>query len=397
MNGRQRRFHALIRRYNIHMRPQHADILIIGGGVIGLSTAWFLSGEGASVLVVEQGEIGKQASWSGAGIIPPGDPAHAQTPIDLLRAHSSAMYPSLSAELREQTGTDNGFVICGGIELPDPREPHLSLPTEEWRGEGIAFKMLDHAGLLRQEPSLAADIDCGVFLPAMAQVRNPRHMKALRAGCATRGVLFETGWPVRRLASEGSRVLAVEGERGRLLARQFLLAAGAWTEALLADTAYRPGIRPIRGQIVLFKTGRPGVRPVLLQGKRYLVPRTDGRILAGSTEEDVGFDARTTDEGITELVQFAHRLIPSLKDTEVERSWAGLRPGSPDGLPYLGHIPGWENLHIAAGHFRAGLQLSPATGLVMAQHLLGKRLLLPLDAFRLDRPAAPIVQAAFRS
>jgi glycine oxidase len=373
------------------------DILIIGGGVIGLSTAWFLAGEGASVLVVEQGEIGKQASWAGAGIIPPGNPEHARTPFDLLRAHSSALYPSLSAELRETTGIDNGFVICGGIELPDPDETHLTLPTEEWQGEGIAFRTLDRAGLHRLESTLVADFDRGVLLPAMAQVRNPRHLKALRAGCAARGVSFETGWPVRRLVTEGGRVHAVEGERGRLLAGGFLLAAGAWTEELLAETGFRPGIRPIRGQIVLFKTERPGVHPILLQGKRYLVPRTDGRVLAGSTEEDAGFDARPTEEGIAGLIQFAHRLVPSLRDAEVEHTWAGLRPGSPDGLPYLGRVPGRENLHIAAGHFRAGLQLSPATGLVMAQHLLGMRLLLPLEAFRLDRPFSPAGQTTFRS
>jgi glycine oxidase len=373
------------------------EVLIIGGGVIGLSTAWFLAGEGASVCVVEQGEIGKQASWAGAGIIPSGDSTHARTSIDLLRAHSAALYPSLSAELRESTRIDNGYVVCGGIELPDPDEPALSLPTEEWRGEGIAFELLDRSGLLRREATLADDIRQGVILPTMAQVRNPRHLKALRAGCAARGVAFETGWPVRRLATSGSRVLAAEGERGTLVAGQFLLAAGAWTEMLLADTGFRPGIRPIRGQIALFKTGRQGVRPILLQGKRYLVPRTDGRILAGSTEEDVGFDARPTEEGIAGLVYFAHRLVPSLKEAELERTWAGLRPGSPDGLPYLGRVPGRENLHIAAGHFRAGLQLSPATGLVMAQHLLGKALLLSLEAFRLDRPFGPAAQTAFRS
>jgi glycine oxidase len=376
---------------------QHADILIVGGGVIGLSTAWFLAGEGARVQLVEQGEIGKQASWAGAGIIPPGQPEHARTPIELLRAHSSAMYPGLSAELCELAGIDNGFIVCGGIEVPDPDEPHLSLPTEEWRGEGIAFETLDPTALVRLEPDLSGDVNRGVFLPTMAQVRNPRHLQALRAGCTLRGVSFETGWPVRRLVSDGGRVIAVEGERGRLFASQFLLAAGAWTEGLLAKTGFQPGIRPIRGQIALFNSGQPGARPILLQGKRYLVPRTDGRVLAGSTEEDVGFDARPTDRGIAGLVAFARQLMTSLREVEVEHTWAGLRPGSPDGLPYLGRIPGWENLHVAAGHFRAGLQLSPATGLVMAQHLLGMRTLLPLDSFRIDRPIAANVQTAFLS
>jgi glycine oxidase len=375
---------------------QHADVLIIGGGVIGLTTAWFLSHEGASVVVVEQGEVGQQASWAGAGIIPPGDPARARSPIDLLRAHSAAMYPGISQQLREQTGIDNGFLVCGGIELPDPDEPGRDLPTEEWHSEGISFELLDRAGLHRLQPDLAADLDRGAFLPGMAQVRNPRHVKALHAGCVAGGVRFETGWPVKRLLLDGNRALAVEGERGRLSARQFLLAAGAWTEALLRDLGWAPGIRPIRGQIVLLNTGREGVRPLLLQGKRYLVPRRDGRILAGSTEEDVGFDTRTTKEGIGGLLAFAHRLVPSLTQAEVERTWSGLRPGSPDGLPYLGRIPGWDNLHISAGHFRAGLQLSPGTGLVMAQHLLGQPTLLSLEPFRLDRPPAT-AQSAFLS
>jgi glycine oxidase len=376
---------------------QHADVLIIGGGVIGLTTAWFLSREGASVVVVEQGEVGRQASWAGAGIIPPGDPARARTPMDCLRAHSYAMYPGLSDQLREQTGIDNGFLVCGGIELPDPEEPERKLPTEEWHSEGIAFELLDRAGLHRLQGDLAGDLDQGAFLPDMAQVRNPRHVKALQAGSVRQGVRFETGWPVRRLVPVGSRILAVEGERGQLSAGQFLLAAGAWTEGLLRDVGWAPGIRPIRGQIALLNTGREGVRPLLLQGKRYLVPRRDGRILAGSTEEDVGFDTRTTKEAIGGLLAFAYRLVPALADALVEREWAGLRPGSPDGMPYLGRVPGRDNLHVAAGHFRAGLQLSPASGLVMAQHLLNKPTLVPLEPFRLDRPAAPAAQTAFRS
>jgi glycine oxidase len=376
---------------------QHADVLIIGGGVIGLTTAWFLSREGASVVVVEQGEVGRQASWAGAGIIPPGDPARAHSPIDVLRAHSSTLYPWLSEQLREQTGMDNGYLVCGGIELPDPDEPGRELPTEEWHSEGIRFEVLDRASLHRLQGDLAPELDRGAFLPDMAQVRNPWHVKALHAACGAAGVRFETGWPVRRLVLDGGRVLAAEGERGRLAARQFLLAAGAWTEALLRDLGWSPGIRPIRGQIVLFHTHREDVRPLLLQGKRYLVPRRDGRILAGSTEEDVGFEARTTKEGVTGLTDFARRLLPSLAGAEIERTWAGLRPGSPDAMPYLGRVPGHDNLHIAAGHFRAGLQLSPGTGLVMAQHLLGRPTLFPLEPFRLDRPAAPAAQTAFLS
>jgi glycine oxidase len=380
-----------------------ADILIVGGGVVGLTTAWFLSGEGASVLVVEQGDVGKQASWAGAGIIPPGDPRRAHSPLDLLRAHSSVMYPVLSAQLLEETGIDNSYVVCGGIELPDPDAPGCEPPTEEWHAEGVSFQVLDRAGLVKLQPDLGELFDRGAWLPHMAQVRNPRHLKALRAGCSRRGVRFETGWPVRELHLQGNRVAGVEGERGRLPAGKVLLAAGAWTESLLGDLGFSPGIKPIRGQIALLDTGTPGVRPLLLQGKRYLVPRLDGKILAGSTEEDVGFDARATEEGIRGLLSFAFRLLPSLRAARLEAKWAGLRPGSPDGVPFMGLVPGWKNLHVSAGHFRAGLQLSPASGLVMAQQILGQAPLIPLEAFRLDRPvppwsaAPPPRQTAFRS
>src|SRR5262249_8365702 len=123
--------------YNTRM-SDHADVLILGGGVIGLTTAYFLADRGARVTLLDQGDLGQQASWAGAGIIPPGDPAHARTDFELLRTRSAAMYPDLSARLRDETGIDNGYVVCGGIELPDPADPH-ALPTEEWHAEGTPF------------------------------------------------------------------------------------------------------------------------------------------------------------------------------------------------------------------------------------------------------------------
>jgi glycine oxidase len=133
---------------------------------------------------------------------------------------------------------------------------------------------------------------------------------------------------------------------------------------------------------------------IVERGKLYLVPRPDGRVLVGSTEEDAGFEKQTTAEGITSLLSFALELVPRLAGASVERCWAGLRPGSPDGLPFLGPVPGFENLYVAAGHFRSGLHLSPATGLLMKELLLGEPLSIPLEEFRLDRPLP--TQAAFR-
>jgi glycine oxidase len=381
--------------YNERM-AEHTDILIVGGGIIGLTTAWFLASEGVSVTLIDRDDLGRQASWAGAGIISPGNPDHATSPHALFRARSCIDHAHLAVRLQAETGIDNGYCVCGGIELPEA-ESLVDLPTEEWHSEGIVFLPLDRAGLDRLAPGLSPTIPWGCHLPDMAQVRNPRHLKALQEAATRHGVRLLPHTSARGFLAQGERVSALVTEHGPLSAGQFLLATGAWTSEVAAQLGWQPPIRPIRGQIALLDTGQPGIRPILLQGKRYLVPRPDGLLLAGSTEEDAGFDARPTAGGVGELLAFATRLLPELSQATLVRSWAGLRPGSPDGWPFLGRLPGWHNVYVAAGHFRAGIQLSPATGRVLTDLLLGRPPSLPLDVFRPDRPLPPSSQAAFRS
>ena len=373
---------------------EHVDVLILGGGVIGLTTAWFLAEAGVRVALADKDDFGRQASWAGAGILSPADLGRARTAHEQLHARSLAMYPDLSRTLREQTGIDNGYRVCGGLELFLSAEDESS---DEWRGEGVAVREMKGDELHRHYPYLARRLDRASFLPDMAQVRNPRHVKALQAACAARGVSMRPHCPVHRLIRNGERIDGVETEQGRLTARRYLIAAGAWTESLLEPFGFRPGIRPVRGQIALLNTGACDMRPVLLHGKRYLVPRGDGRVLIGSTEEDAGFEARTTAAAIADLLEFATSIVPELARAEVERCWAGLRPGSPDGKPFLGVVPGVDNLFVAAGHYRAGIQLSPATALVMKELLLDEKPTIPLEDFRLDRPPRPPARTAFRS
>jgi len=361
---------------------QHPDVLILGGGVIGLTVAYYLAREKVSVQVVDRGDFGQEATWAGAGIIPPGNPACARTPFDRLRALSSEAFPALSQELRERTGIDNGYQRCGGLELlagsDDPDD-------QEWRGAGIRCEELTEADLVRLEPRLARGFARAFHLPDTAQLRNPRHAKALVAGCAALGVGLRPACPVLGWERDGGRICGVHTPGGRLTAARYLIAAGAWSETLLAEVGWRPGIRPVRGQIALLNAGAPLFRRIVMHGKRYLVPRPDGRVLAGATEEDVGFDKRTTATAIRDLLAFAISLVPGLAEVPLERSWAGLRPGSPDGLPFLGPVPDVENLFVAAGHFRAGIQLSPGTAVLLTELLLGRALSIPLDGFRLGR------------
>jgi len=224
-----------------------------------------------------------------------------------------------------------------------------------------------------------------LHIPGLAQLRNPRHLQALVAGCAREGVRLRPQTLVEGLERIGDRVTALRTGAGRVQAGQFVLAGGPWTDTLLATVDWRLNIKPVRGQIALLNTGRPLLRRVLMSGPRYLVPRLDGRVLVGSTEEDVGFDRRTTAAAIGDLLALAVALVPVLGAAPLERCWAGLRPGSPDGLPFLGPVPGIASLFVAAGHFRAGIGLSPGTALLLKELLLGQPPTLSLQPFALDR------------
>ncbi len=368
------------------------DLMVIGGGVIGLTAAYFLARDGVRVTIIDKGELGREASWAGAGIIPPGNLDVAETPLDRLRALSAAMFGPLSAELRERIGIDNGYRVCGGVELASGIDDSV---VKAWQRETIQFEKIPGAELSRIEPAFSATLEDGYFLPAMAQVRNPRHVRALIAACAALGVELLPGVPVLRLHPDrAGTIRAVETPSGSLPARRFLLAAGAWTDRLLEPLGRRSAIAPIRGQMVPFRADQPIFKTILLQGKRYLVPRDDGRVLAGSTEEEAGYIKQTTDAAIAGLATLALRWVPALEQVAIETTWAGLRPGSPDGLPTLARHPDFGNLFLAAGHFRAGIQLSPATGKVMAELLQDLPTSVRLDDFRLDRahgqPQAPM-------
>ncbi len=363
-----------------------SDVLLIGGGVIGLSIAYELSGRGVTVTVVDQGPPGREASWAGAGMLPPGPTQHVDDPAGRLRGASQRLWPDFSESLRDETGIDNGFCRCGGLELRrgGPAEA-LNAEIETARESGIEVEPLTPGDIQTCEPHLAADVSAAYRLSEMAQIRNPRHLKALLAACAGRSVQIVSGTPVYGFDRVGEKIVGVETNTGVLSAGQFVVSAGAWSQRILETAGCYVPTRPLRGQIVLLQMQPLPFRHILLAGKRYLIPRPDGRILVGSTEEDVGFNKQNTAAGMNGLLEFATGLVPALADAQFERAWAGLRPRSADGLPYLGRAPGSENLFVATGHFRDGLQLSAITGKLIASLMLGEEPALPLDDFACDR------------
>lgn len=360
---------------------------MIGGGIIGLTAAVRLRQAGAAVAVYDRGDFGREASWAGAGIIPPGNPERAATPIDKLRAVGSRELPVFSDELRDRTGIDNGYRRNGGIEFLTAEDEYA---VGLWDAEGIAFETLND----RRVAGTTA-----FFLPEMAQVRNPWHLRALISFAEQIGVELHSHVGIESWQIESGRVVGVRIANGTVaLAKQFLVAAGPWSERLLGSLNCRPGVHPIRGQILLLKTKAETLRPTLIAGKRYLVPRGDGRVLVGSTEEpEAGFAKQTTPTGLAELRDFANDLVPELSVAETEQSWAGLRPGSRDGLPYIGPVPGYENVFAAVGHSRAGVQLSLGTAQFVAELILDRPTCVPKSAFALDRRPDAQAKPTFRS
>lgn len=350
------------------------DVIVIGGGVIGLSIAWEVARTGAKVRVLDQGLPGQEASWAGAGILPPGNPDVAATTESRLRAASHRLWADWSERIRAETGIENGFHRCGGVGLSLENNDHLPQAIEAWRAEGVVVERLDGESLRDRVSVLNPAITSGFFLPELGQVRNPRHLKGLLRACQLAGVDVAAGNPVVDLTGTGERLTHVRTPTGEFSAAEFVVASGAWSRTLLQRAGYDLALEPVRGQIVLLETRGLSIRHVLEVGPRYLVPRSDGRLLIGSTEERAGFEKRNTAGAIEGLVRFARELVPALSDATVERCWAGLRPHLPGGLPQIGRVPGQRNLTMAAGHFRAGLQLSPQTAILVRQLLRGESL-----------------------
>ncbi|MGO9924401.1 MAG: glycine oxidase ThiO [Isosphaeraceae bacterium] len=378
---------------------QSHDIVIVGGGVIGLAIAYALAREGLAPVVLDRSELGREASWAGAGLIPPESRPNAENPSIALRSYSARLFPAWSAALREETGIDIGYRRTGGVDvaLTDREEELLRNVAGRWRAEGIAFERLAPADITRVEPALRVKLGAAYFLPDRAQVRNPRLLRALIEAVSHRGGRLKPWHAVEGFQMEKGRVVAVRTSEGAISCGRVVVAAGAWSGPLLKHLGLHAPTPPVKGQIVLLRGDRHLLHRIVEHGKNYLVPRDDGRILIGATEEDAGFDSRPTARGARDLLDEALRLCPVLGEAVVETTWAGLRPGSIDTKPYIGAAPGFENLFVATGHKRAGLQLAPGTAEIVADLMLDRPPRINLAAFRLDREPDQAEDETFRS
>lgn len=361
-----------------------ADVIIVGGGLIGLLTARELALAGLRVQLVERGSIGRESSWAGGGILSPLYPWRYRDAVTELARWSQARYPALAEALHEETGVDPEWTCSGLLMLNCDAERDEAV---SWAASfGYELESVEGRETLhRLEPGLSEAASSGLWMPEVAQLRNPRLLQAVRKSLERLGVDIREQCQVTGFLHASGHIRGVETTDGELAADQVVVAGGAWSGELLSGLGIELPVHPVRGQMLLYKARPDLVRRIVLSQDRYVIPRRDGRILVGSTLEEVGFEKQTTREARTELEGEARRIIPALSDYPVEKHWAGLRPASPHGVPFIGPHPEIDGLYVNTGHFRNGVVTGLASVHLLADEVLGRPPILDPAPYRLER------------
>ena len=364
-----------------------AEVIIVGAGIIGCAIAYELSRRGASCLLLDSRRLGMAATNAAAGILAP--LAEFQRPDALVQLGlaSLRLYPEWVQRLQEEVpDIDVEFALDGVLRVAfDERELAKLRAGLRYQDElGMELVELDGTLVREVEPRLSPKVVGGLLCPEEGQVSNQLFTLALSRAAQRRGARVIEGCPALGFRTRDGRVVAVRTPEGEFACNRLVLAAGAWTRPLAHKLGVEVPTRPVRGQMLALGRMVTPIRHVVWGQRGYLVPRANGLVFAGATVEEVGFRIRTTKRGLAQVRRAAFELVPQLRHAREHFTWAGLRPGSPDGLPILGPLPGWENVSVATGHFRSGILLAPITGQLIAQAIAEGR---PSEALAPFRPA----------
>ncbi|MEH7416238.1 glycine oxidase ThiO [Neobacillus drentensis] len=364
------------------------DVAIIGGGINGSSIAYQLSKMGKRVVVIEKNHLACEASSAAAGMLAAQAEIEEDGPFFQLALKSQAMFPDLSKELLEISGIDIEFVQKGMIKIAETEEVAKEVQQQEafqqcWDPE---IEWLDSHSLRELEPSLSPAVAGGMYLPNDGHVQPAKLSLAFAKGAEQFEATILENTEVISFIYEQDRVIGVQTTLGNIHCNQVVLATGAWASKLMHETGIDMTVYPVKGECFSVMADSPIINRTIFSDKQcYLVPKRNGEIYIGATQVENTFDKSVTPGGIASLVERAVQLVPQIKDARWERVWAGVRPQTGDGLPYIGEHPLWKGLFIAAGHYRNGILLSPVTGRLVADLLEGRPDEKLLSAFRIDR------------
>ena len=351
----------------------NSEILIIGGGVIGLSIARELHKKGVrQITILERGKIGREASFAAAGMLAPNAENDEANTFTRFCAESAALYPEFADNLFDETGVDveldrNGtlFLAFNGADAAEIRRRY------EWqKAAGLAVEHLRAEQVRRIEPFVSPDVREALFFPNDWQIENRQLLCALEKYAVLNSIEIIEQTEVESLIVENGAVLGAKTIKTNFFAGQTILTAGAWTSLIETDGFALPKIKPIRGQIIAYKTAKRLFHKVIYTTRGYLVPRIDGRILIGATVEDAGFENVVTDAGTQILRDRALEISPLLANLEISERWSGLRPAAADNLPVIGGFPQVKNFTTATAHYRNGILLAPLTAKTVASKIV---------------------------
>lgn len=354
---------------------EKSDVLIIGGGVIGLSLARELRKKGAGkITVLDRGRCGMEASYAAAGMLAP----HAETtridPFFNFCSESARLYPGFAGELLEETGVDIELDREGTLYLALTETDSAELMRRyEWqKSAGLNVEHLSAEGTRKVEPFVSPDVRESLFFPDDWQVENRKLVDALRMYADLNGIDLIENSSVTGIQTENGRAIGAVSESGAFSAGVVVLATGAWTSLIKLDGLHTSpvNVSPVKGQMIAYHTAKRLYRKVIYSPRGYIVPRADGRILAGATVENAGFDKENTAAGTEYLREMAGEISPSLGGLEIAEKWAGLRPYAADGLPVIGAVGGIDGLFAATGHFRNGILLAPGTAKILSEKIV---------------------------
>ena len=367
-----------------------ADVVIIGGGVIGLTIARSLVRRGVrGVTLVERARFGAEASSSAAGILAPQVEADRNDELFRLMCASRDLYPWFADALREEVDVDVELDRTGTLYVGFNGQDEIEFKRRlMWQTEqGLRIELLAAVDARTIEPHISERLGCALRFPNDWQVENRKLVEALVKANDKFGVCMLEGCEVKSVRIENDQVQGVQTSKGSIVTKTVVMAAGAWSSFVDSPDVSLPGIliEPVRGQMLCFKSATAQTRHVLYTARGYVVPRRDGRLLAGSTSDHVGFDKRVTVDGIGNIRSAAAEIIPALRHLSLFDSWAGLRPRAEDDFPVLGPASEIGGLFYATGHYRNGILLAPITGELIAEAIVTGVPSISLTPFLPDR------------
>jgi glycine oxidase len=370
------------------------DVAIIGGGINGASIAYQLSKMGRKVVIIEKERLACQASSAAAGMLAAQAEIEQDGPLFQLALKGQEMFPALSNELFEYSGVDIEYVNKGMFKIAETEEIATEVKKQ------VAFQKnwdptitwLDSNQLREMEPALSPRVAGGMYLPNDGHVQPVKLTQAFAKAAVYFGAEIRENTEVLSFIYENGRVKGVKTTAGVIHSDQVVVATGAWAAKLMRESELDINVYPVKGECFSIRTEKPIINTTIFSDKRcYLVPKQNGEIYIGATMVENTFDTKVTPIGIATLLDRAIKLVPQIKDAPWERVWAGIRPQTGDGIPYLGEHPSWKGLFVAAGHFRNGILLSPITGKLVANLLAGSQLDEKLlSAFHLERHKVPL-------